>query len=193
MLLRRMPQVEAPESVAELLGATPPDRPIHRRERGQVLVIFAVVVALAVTILIPFLFGLSSARRQKGAIEEVSWAAMRAGAMQLDEAALAQGIVRLDVAQAEAAARATLAEGLSLLPFALADGATPEGIAYDPAQAQVYAVNASPGAPWTSPLTGATYTAPVVAVRVVVPSHVLFLTLPLPGQGEDQVFLRGAP
>ncbi len=164
-----------------------------RKARGQTLVIFAILVFVGVT-LVTAVYGVTSARRQKNAIQEVTWAAVRHGSMELDEDALANGEILLVPAEAEQAARATLADGLGGLPFALASGETPEGIAFDPSKTEVYAVNASAAEPWTSPWTGQVFTQPVVAVRVVVPSNVLFLSgVRLSAVGEDFAFVRGTP
>lgn len=162
---------------------------LSKRERGQVLVIAAILIAVAV-LLWQTSVAITSAWRQHNAAQEVAWAAVRNGCMQLDPAALADGRIVLLPAQAEAAARGAVAGGLGNLPYALQDGYRPEEIAANPELTQVIVANASPGNPWTSPWSGKTYTEPVVAVKLAVPSQLFFLWGIVRAQAEDVAFVR---
>lgn len=161
------------------------------KARGQVLVLVAVLLGVAV-IAVMGSFALGTARQQKDAARYVAEIASNIGAAQLDEAALAQGEIRLDVAEATAAARQAVVEALVTLPYALREGYTPELIAGNPELLQIQAVNATPTASWTSPWTGNIYTEPVVAVWLKVPSRVFFLEIDLPVVGET-IVMGGQP
>lgn len=158
--------------------------------KGQVLVIAAILIAVAV-LMWQVSTAISSAWRQHNAAQEVARAAARDGGMQLDPAALADGRIVLLPDQATAAARAAVAEGLSLLPYAIQEGYNAESIANDPALTAITVVNASEREPWTSSWSGKTYTTPVVAVQIAVPSQLFFLRGTVRVQVEDVAFSRG--
>lgn len=164
---------------------------MQTKTRGQVLVLVAVLLGVVV-IAVTTSYALTSARQQKDAARYVAEIASNSGAAQLDEAALANGEIRLDVGEATAAAQQAVMESLVTLPYALREGYTPELIASNPELLQIQAINASPADPWQSPWTGNIYAEPVVAVWLKVPSRVFFLEIDLPVVGET-IVMRGQP
>lgn len=159
------------------------------RSRGQTLVLFACFIAVA-AMMLSLTFFLYSAKRQRDAAEEIARAAVRAGCMQVDEEKMGQGIVWLDTERARSAALKVLRNGLPYLPYGLSGGATPDSII---AGAEIYVVNATPGAPHESPLSHKVYDRPFVAIRILVPTAAFFGPIDLGIVQEDTAFLRVTP
>lgn len=160
---------------------------MRSKTRGQMLVVYALVISLA-ALMLGLSFFIYSAKRQRDASEEIARSATRAGCMQVDEERMAQGVVWLDEVQARQAVLQVLQDGLPYLPYGLTDGATPDSII---AGAEIYIVNATPSAPQTSPLPPyEMYDRPFVAVRFAVPTAALFRPITLNIQREDVAFVR---
>jgi hypothetical protein len=158
----------------------------RRRGPGQVLVVFAVFLAVGVLILQLSLF-LYSALRQKAAAEEVARAAARAGCMQPMLDPPVGDRPRLDAQKAVDAAQVVLERGLPYLPYGLSGGKTVDDII---AGADVHAVDASPGFPQTSPITGRQYDRPFVYVCFTVPTEAFFFPVDIRVCAEDAVEVR---
>lgn len=160
---------------------------VTRKERGQTLVLFAIILFVVVAA-VQFTLGVSSAWNQLSAVQNATEAGARAGAMQFDVEQFAQGRLVLDEARAIATTRQMLLVGLRRLPFAI-EGTTPEDIA---AAASIQVINAAESSPWTSPNSPyRTYTQPVVVARVRVPSRLFFLNITLGNPVEVMALIPG--
>lgn len=162
---------------------------MRRSERGQVLVLFAVFLVVA-ALMLSLSYFLYSAKRQRGAAEEIARAAVRAGCLEVDEDRFGRGLVRLNEERARSRVLQALQQGLRHLPYGLSSGATPESVAN---AAEIQVVNAAPDEPRISPFTGLTYTRPFVAVRLVVPTASFFVPIELTVVQEDEIVVGVEP
>ena len=153
----------------------------RKKERGQVLIIGAVVFGALVTAVLVFI-ALSALYGARSHARESLQTGMIAGASQVDYASLGDGQVRLDENAATSTGRDTFESALSLRTNWLAS--SPEEIA---AETQIEVHN---NVPWTSPFSGITHQHSVIAAQANVPITVLFFTLQVSVQAEAEVASR---
>ncbi len=149
--------------------------------KGQVLVIFAVFVPLAV-LLFFLALGMAALQDARAHASYALGVATRAGARRVDYAGYGQGAVRF-AADVVPTVRDAFREALALRPAGL--GGTPEEIA---AAVEVAVGYGSPDVPWQSPFgERRAHRSPTVAAYVRVPVRVWMFEVAVPIVSETEV------
>lgn len=151
------------------------------RLRGQVLVLFAVLVPVLVLFFF-FALGLAALWDARAHAQDALATATRAGARRVVYAGYGQGEVRF-AGDVERRVRDVFAEALALRPAGL--DAPPERIA---AELTVVVGYGTPAAPWPSPFVeGRTHAYPTVAARALLPVRVWMFAVRVPIVSETEV------
>lgn len=148
---------------------------MRTKNRGQVLILLAVLTGILVIAVLAFL-NLSTLYAVRSHARTALQTAASAGVRCMDYEE-ARGRPYLDPEETTALIREVFLRALSLQTYGL--GASPEEIA------QGLSVEVHNDLPWIGP-SGLTHTTPGVAVQVQVPVHVLFFTVDIPIRVETE-------
>lgn len=150
--------------------------------RGQVLVLFAVLIPVIV-LLFFFALSLAALHDVRAHVDEALGVATRAGARRVEYASYGEPDLAFARAAVSETVRAVFRQGLALRPAGLAD--TPEAIA---AHTEVALGYGSPERPWYSPFApDRPHAHPTVSARAHVPVRVWWFTITVTVLSETEV------